>query len=139
MDDIERQLLEAGRPEPGADVRARVLAKTLPLVRSDDSRLDRIWFSRTWRMAAVLAVLVLAGADAVSRYTAPWAPAAQDRMASDTVRAVETAAREAGLPPSDAAALVAQAIAAASASARNSMTGDRSVAQAAPGSSARKP
>ena len=139
MDDIERQLLEAGRPEPGADVRERVLAKTLPLVRPDDSRLDRIWFSPRWRTAAVLAVLVLAGVDAVSRYTAPWAPAAQNRMASDTVRAVETAAREAGLPPSDAAALVAQAIAATRASTRTSLIGESDMAHAAPDSSARKP
>jgi len=127
MDDVERSLLDAERPEPGADVRARVLAATMPLVRPDDSRLDRIWFSPRWRTAAVLAVLVLAGADAASRYTAPWAPAAQDRMASDTVRAVETAAREAGLPPSDAAALVAQAIAATRASAAASLNLDTSV------------
>ena len=127
MDDVERSLLDAERPEPGADVRARVLAATMPLVRPDDSRLDRIWFSPRWRTAAVLAVLVLAGADAVSGRIRAWALAAEDRRAADTVRAVEMAAREAGLPPSDAAALVAQAIAATRASAAASLNLDTSV------------
>ena len=66
IDDIERQLLEAERPEPRADMRARVLAATMPLVRSDASRLDRVWFSPRWRMAALLALVVLAGVDAAS-------------------------------------------------------------------------
>jgi len=113
MDDLERSLLDAERPEPGADVRARVLAATMPLVQPDDSRLDRVWFSPKWRVAAVLAVLVLAGVDAVSGRIIAWEPAAQDRPAANTTQAVAMAAREAGLTSDDTAALCAQAIAAA--------------------------
>jgi 3-oxoacyl-(acyl-carrier-protein) synthase len=71
-----------------------------------------MWFSPKWRMAAMLAILVLAGVDAVSGHIVAWQPAAQNRAAADTVRAVEMAAREAGLTPADTGALVAQAIAA---------------------------
>jgi len=118
MDDLERRLLDAERPEPGADVRARVLAATMPLVRPDDSRLDRIWFSPRWRVAAVLMLLFLPGIDAVSTRPSALAPTWQDRAAAaGTVKAVEMAAREAGLTPADTGALVEQAIAAARASA----------------------
>ena len=46
----------------------RVLATTMPLVRPDSSRLDRVWFSPRWRTAAVLALLALAGVETASRY-----------------------------------------------------------------------
>ena len=115
MDDLERSLLDAERPEPGADVRARVLSAAMPLVRAADSRLDRMWFSPRWRTAATLALLVLVGVDVVSQQIIAGSPAAQESTAASTVRAVELAAREAGLTPDDTAALCAQAIAAASA------------------------
>ena len=115
MDDLERSLLDAERPGPGADVRARVLGATMPLVRSDDSRLDRIWFSPKWRVAAVLMLLLFPSIDAVSTRFVASAPATQEGATANTVQAVETAAREAGLTPDDTAALCGQAIAAAGA------------------------
>jgi hypothetical protein len=112
MDEMELSLLNAERPEPGADVRARVLAAAMPLVEPHSSRLDLMWFSPKWQMAAMLAMIVLAGVDVVSGHIVVGEPAAQNRAAADTVRAVEMAAREAGLTPADTVALVAQAIAA---------------------------
>jgi hypothetical protein len=110
MDDLERELLEAGRAEPGADVRARVLAAAMPLVRADDSRLDRIWFSVRWRAAAALSLLVLAGVDRVTPRVVGWAAVAEDHLAANTAKAVAMAARDVGLPPDDTAVLVAQAV-----------------------------
>jgi hypothetical protein len=112
MDKMENLLLNAEWPEPGVDVRARVLAAALPLVKSQSSRLDCMWFSPKWRMLAMLAILILAVVDAVSVHINVWAPAEQNGVARDTVRVVEMAAREAGLTPADTSALVAQAIAA---------------------------
>ncbi len=120
MNDIERSLVDAGKREPAPDLRERVLAATMPLVRRDRSRLDRIWFSPRWRMAAALALLVLAAADVASGRVGDWAPAAQSQTASNTVRAVEMAAREVGLTPDVTRALVAQATAAARASTASS-------------------
>jgi hypothetical protein len=112
MNDMENFLLNAERPQPREEVRARVLAAALPLVESQNSRLDRIWFSPKWRMLALLAILVLAAVDVVSVHVNVWAPEEQNRVVEDTVNAVKMAAREAGLTPADTRALVAQAIAA---------------------------
>lgn len=113
MDDIERQLLEAERPEPPANLRARVLATTMPLVRRDDSRLDRVWFSRTWRTAGAMAFVALVVTEMLSGSPAP-AVAPPGRAALETAQAVEAAARDAGLPAAQASAFAAQALAIAS-------------------------
>ena len=113
MEDLERQLLEAERPELEAAMRARVLAATMPLVRPEASRLDRVWFSPKWRTAAVLALVVLAGVELAPRRSVKSAPMPLDRATTDITQAVATAAREVGLRPDDTAALCAQAIAAA--------------------------
>jgi|SRR5579864_1296179 len=110
MNDIQRRLLESERPEPGRAMRERVLTATMPLVRPDRSRLDRMWFSPKWRMAAVLGLVVLAGVEAVSDHVAP-APETQYRPPADPAQTVAMVAIEMGLTPSDAAALVAQVIA----------------------------
>ena len=115
MDDIERQLLEAERPEPRGEVRARVLAATMPLVRPDASRLDRVWFSPRWRMASVLVFVVLVGIDLVPQLMPDSALMPQDHPTADITQAVAMAALEVGLTPDDAAALCAQALAAAKA------------------------
>ncbi len=120
MDDLERSLRDTGKAEPGADVRARVLAAAVPLVQPDRSRLDRIWFSQGWRVAAVLAALVLAVLNVVPAPGIGSTLAAQDPRPADNTQAVVTAAREAGLTPDVTVALCAQAIAAARAAA---MTG----------------
>jgi len=112
MNDIEEYLLNAQRPQPGEDVRTRVLVAALPLVRTQSSWLDRMWFSPKWRMLAILAIIMLAAVDVVSSHNNVWAPTEQNRLVADTVRTVEMAAHEAGLTPADTGALVAQAIAA---------------------------
>jgi hypothetical protein len=124
MDEMENSLLNADWPEPDAEVRTRVLAAALPLVESQSSRLDRMWFSPKWRMLAVLAILILAAVDAVSVHINVWAPTEQNGLVGDTVRVVEMAAREAGLTPADTRALVAQAIAATRPPRRASMNVD---------------
>jgi hypothetical protein len=110
MDDLERALLDAERAEPGSEMRARVLAAAMPLVRADASLLDRVWFSVRWRAAAALSLLALAGVDMVSPGIAGWAPVAQDHVAPNLAKAVAMAAREVGLTPDDTAVLIAQAI-----------------------------
>jgi hypothetical protein len=109
MSDISRRLLESERPEPGRAMRERVLAATMPLVQPDHSRLDRMWFSPKWRMAAVLGLAVLAGVEAVSDHVAP-APEAQYSPPPDPAQTVAMVAIEMGLTPADAAALVAQVL-----------------------------
>jgi hypothetical protein len=112
MNDIENLLLNSERPQPGEELRTRVLAAALPLVESQSNRLDCIWFSPKWRMLAMLAILILAAVDVVSSRIIVWAPEGQNAVVSNTVQAVQMAAREAGLTPTDTRALVAQAIAA---------------------------
>ena len=114
MDDLERSLLDAEKPEPGPDVRARVLAASMPLVRADDSRLDRMWYSRKWRVAAVLALLILAGVEWMAPQIVAWAPVAPEHLTANSAKAVAMAASEVGLTPDDTAVLIAQAIAAES-------------------------
>jgi hypothetical protein len=113
IDDIERQLIEAERPEPPATMRARVLAATLPLVCAGANRLDRIWFSRAWRTAGAMVFVALVVTDMLSGSPAPRV-APPGRAALETAQAVETAARDAGLPAAQASALAAQALAIAS-------------------------
>ena len=107
---VERLLLEAEWLEPHGDVRRRVLGAAMPLVRPDRSRLDRIWFSPTYRLAAVLALIVLIGVDVVSGRLVSMASGAQERRASDVAQAVAMAALDAGLTPAEAAALAEQAL-----------------------------
>jgi hypothetical protein len=52
--DIERKLLRAAQPDLPTDLRQRVLATVSPLVQPHVNRLDAIWFSPRWRVAAVL-------------------------------------------------------------------------------------
>ena len=91
-------------------MRARVLAAAMPLVRADDSRLDRVWFSVRWRVAAALLLLVLAGVEMATPRVVAGAAVAQDHVAANSVKAVAMAAREVGLTPDDTAVLIAQAI-----------------------------
>lgn len=108
IDNIERQLLGAERSEPPRELRERVLAATMPLVRANDSPLDRLWFSPKWRVAAVLALIVLASAEWVSNRVAAPRASAENRPAASPAQTVAMAAMELGLSPVDAAALVAQ-------------------------------
>ncbi len=110
-DDIERQLIEAGTPEPPTDLRARVLAAATPLVRANDSLIDRAWFAFRWRTAAALLFLIVA-AQALAPQSAGPANVAENRRIPDVVKTVEVAALEAGLTPAQAVELGTQALAA---------------------------
>ncbi len=110
IDDLERAVIDAGRAEPGAELRARVLAAAMPLVRPDDSRLDRIWFSPRWRTIAALAFLALVVLERTSPQVNTWAPVARDTQSNTTVRAAVAAAQEAGLSQDEVTVIVAQAI-----------------------------
>ena len=107
-DHIELQLLETERLEPPRELRARVLASALPLVQADDSTLDRLWFSPKWRIAAVLALIGLAGAEVLSNRVAAPTAVTQSQPPGTPAQTVALAAAELGLSPADAASLVAQ-------------------------------
>ena len=107
-DHLERQLLATERPEPPRELRERVLASAMPLVRADDSTLDRLWFSPTWRIAVVISFIALAGVEVVSnRAPAPTA-SAQNQPPGTPAQTVAMVAAELGLSPAETASLVAQ-------------------------------
>lgn len=108
MNDIERQLREVEQPHPGRPHRERVLAAAMPLVQADDSVLDRVWFSPTWRVAAVLALAALAGAEFVSNGSVSMTVLAEQQSADSPAKTVATVARDLGLSSAEAAMLVAQ-------------------------------
>jgi hypothetical protein len=107
-DDLERSILAAVTPRPAEHFREQVLTAAMPLVRPDDSRLDRLWFSARWRAAAALALLALGGLDVWSPRVASWEPLPQDLLASAGAEATANAAREAGLTEAEAAIIAAQ-------------------------------
>ena len=107
-DRIERQLLETDRPEPSGELRARVLAAAMPLVQADDSMLDRLWFSPTWRIAVVVSFIALAGLEVVSNRAAAPTASAQNKPSGTPAQTVAMVAAELGLSPADTASLVAQ-------------------------------
>jgi len=113
-DPIEQRLLGPGLPEPAADLRDRVLAAALPLLRPSAIWADRMWFSRRWRLAAIALLLVLVVLGHFSAAPGSFAPSSPDRTAVETAQAVEEAARQVGLPPDQAAALARRALIAAS-------------------------
>ncbi len=110
MDDLERSLRDAQSLEPAPELRARVLAATMPLVRAADNRLDCMWFSARWRAAGVLSLLVIAGVEMLAPRVAAWTAVAQDHGATTSVQVAATAALEVGLTPAETAVVVAQAI-----------------------------
>jgi len=112
-DDLEERLRACDRIEPPLALRARLIAVAAPLVQPDDSRLDRLWFSRTWRTAAVLALVVIVGMESVSDRLVASAPRAA-WLPENPVQAAAQAALELGLSPDDAAALARHAVAATS-------------------------
>ncbi|MEI6244062.1 MAG: hypothetical protein WCQ64_03355, partial [Acidobacteriota bacterium] len=95
-DRIERQLLETDRPEPSGELRARVLAAAMPLVQADDSMLDRLWFSPTWRIAVVVSFIALAGLEVVSNRAAAPTASAQNQPSGTPAQTVAMVAAELG-------------------------------------------
>jgi len=106
---IERKLLDAERPDPPPALRQRVLATASPLVQPHDSRLDVIWFSPRWRLAAVLVFFGLIAADALSSETGGVWPEVDDTPVSSSVAVAVQAAIDAGLGKADIAAIAALA------------------------------
>lgn len=108
IDHTERQLLATERPEPPRELRERVLAAATPLVHADNSALDRIWFSPTWRIAVVISLLALAGLEVVSNRAAAPTASAQYQPPGTPAQTVAMVASELGLSPAETASLVAQ-------------------------------
>lgn len=112
--DAADELRAAGTPasvDAAIDV-TRALAR-LPALQREIVALHLVeGFSRTWRLAAILALGLIVAVEALSEPT-PSAGIVAGRSASATVLAVETAAREAGLTAAAVDALTAQAVAAA--------------------------
>ncbi len=107
--DIERRLLDTSEPDPPRGLRDRVLAAAHPLVQPHNSRLDAIWFSPRWRVAAVLLFVGLVAADGLSSGIDGF-PAQRDGPSARSSVAVATqAAIDAGLGQADVAAIAAQA------------------------------
>ena len=107
--DIERKLLNAGRPDLPPALRHRVLAAATPLVQPHDSRLDAIWFSPRWRVAAVLVFSGLVAADRLSSATGDISTQAHGLPARSSVAVAVQAAIDAGLGKADVAAIAAHA------------------------------
>lgn len=107
--DIERELLEAERLDPPPALRQRVLATAIPLVQPHPSRLDAIWFSRRWRLAAVLVFIGVIAADTLSSVTGDLPPQVDGPAAPNSVQVAVQAAIDAGLGKADVAAIAAHA------------------------------
>jgi hypothetical protein len=111
---LEERLRETAWPEPGSDLRDRVLAAAVPRVRPSATWADRMWFSRRWRLAAVVLVLALVLLDRIPVVPGSPSPDVPGFAAAETARAADEAARQAGLSPEQAAALARRALIAAS-------------------------
>jgi hypothetical protein len=109
--DIESRLRQVAWPAPPADLRARVLSAA-PVTSPVVSWSDRVWFSRTWRLAAVAVVLVAGAMEYLSGPTRPPAPAVSARAVAEA-SVIEETAQQAGLSAEQAAALARRAATAA--------------------------
>ena len=107
--EIERELLNTGRPDPPPALRQRVLATASQLVQPHGNRLDVMWFSPRWRVAAVLMFFGLAAADVLSSATDGFASESDGPPVRSSVTVAAQAATDAGLGKADVAAIAAQA------------------------------
>ena len=107
--DIEQDLLNAERPVPPPALRQRVLTRASPLVQPHINRLDAIWFSRGWRLAAVVVFAGLIAADGLSSMTDGLSPQPDGPPLRGSVQVATQAAIDAGLGKADVAAIAAQA------------------------------
>ena len=109
--DIERELLRARQPDLPPDLRQRVLANTSPLVQPHGSRLDAIWFSPRWRVAAVVVFFGLVAADRMSSVSGDVTTQADGLPIRSSVAVAVQAAIDSGLGSADVAAIAAHAAA----------------------------
>ena len=107
--DIERELLNAEQTDPPPALRQRVLAAAAPLVEPHGSRLDAMWFSRRWRVAAVVVFFALIAADGLSSVTDEPPPRFDGAQVRTSAEEATQAAIDAGLGKADVAAITAQA------------------------------
>ena len=107
--DIERELLNAERPDLPPGLRRRVLAAATPLVQPHDSRLDAIWFSPRWRVAAVVVFFGLVAADRMSSVAGEVTTQADALPVRSSVAVAVQAAVDSGLGRADVAAIAADA------------------------------
>jgi hypothetical protein len=68
--ELEREVRRVTWPQPGAALRARVLA-AVPLVESPVRWWDRVWFSRAWRLSAAGLVAALVASESFLNAPAP--------------------------------------------------------------------
>jgi hypothetical protein len=105
--DLEEQVREYRWPEISPDVRRRVMSA--PLAAAEPiSWSDRVWFSRTWRVAAAAAVVAVFALDRLTGVTPQQAAPTPQVMAE--AQAIEDVAREAGLPAQTAAWLAQRSV-----------------------------
>jgi hypothetical protein len=101
--DVERRVGEIQWPGPSPDLRARVLS-TVAIPERHATWSDRVWFSRGWRLAAAMAVMIALAVEAFS--SALVARRSVDKgQASADAQAVDDVGREVGLPSTLTAAL----------------------------------
>jgi hypothetical protein len=108
--DVKARVRRVTWPAPSAGLRARILS-AVPATSPAVSWSDRVWFSRSWRFAAVAVALALAVLEQVSGPTRSRAATASAQSAAEASFVDETA-RQAGLSPEQAAALARRAVAA---------------------------
>ena len=109
--DIEQELLRAAQPDLPPDLRQRVLANTSPLVQPNGSRLDAIWFSPRWRVAAVAVFFGVLAADRMSSVAVDVTTEADGLPIRSSVAVAVQAAIDSGLGRADVAAIAAHAAA----------------------------
>jgi hypothetical protein len=101
--DVETRLRQFVWPAPRPSLRAQVLAEA-PVTSPAVSWSDRVWFSRAWRVAAVLAFVALAGLELLSGPARSSISTMSPQVAAEASMVEETA-RQAGLSPEQAAVL----------------------------------
>jgi hypothetical protein len=120
--DLEERLHRTAWPDVSVELRARVMASAPPHERAI-AWIDRVWFSRAWRMsvAAAAAAVVLVGQWAAARPQPafPRDPAFAQRQALDEL------VHQAGLPREDAASLVQRALSRRSATSASNLMIDQ--------------
>jgi hypothetical protein len=109
--DLERDVRHLSWPQPGADLRARVLS-AVPVVEQPVPWWDRVWFSRLWRLCAAGIVAALIAAESFVDRSVPD-PTTTSARAADA-RALDEVGRDLGLP-ADLTAALAKRVASSSA------------------------
>jgi hypothetical protein len=110
--DIEHRVRQINWPAPSTSLRATVLSAAV-VAEQPITWSDRMWFSRTWRLSAVAAALVVVVLDqfAGSPRSAGYTPAPQ---ALAEAQVIDDTARQVGLPADAAATLARRAMSEAS-------------------------